>query len=67
MKVECITCDRLRNDTTRAESGMGMCSLMPDFHSVSLYFKRECAKYLPAADKTVTARRAWMAKKAGSA
>lgn len=63
MTVQCITCDRLRNDTTRAAEGMGLCSLLPNYHWVSLHFNRECSKHLPAPDKTVAASRAWMAKK----
>lgn len=63
MTVECITCDRLRNDTTRAAEGMGLCSLLPNYHWVSLHFNRECSKHLPAPDKTVATRRAWLAKK----
>ena len=63
MTVECITCDRLRNDTTRAAEGMGLCSILPSYHSVSLFFRRECSKHVPAPEKVVAQRRAWMAKK----
>lgn len=64
MTVECITCDRLANDTTQAAQGLGRCSLRPGAGvSVSLNFRRDCAKHAPASEKTVTTRRAWLAKK----
>jgi hypothetical protein len=34
---------------------------------VSITYARDCAKHTQASEKTVAARRAWMAKKAGRA
>ena len=70
MTVECITCDRLslRDHPAQAKQGLGRCSLRKRAGVfVSITYARDCAKHSPAADKTVTARRAWMAKKAGRA
>ena len=70
MKVECITCDRLnlRDAPAMARQGLGRCSLRKRAGVfVSISYARDCAKHSPASDKTVTARRAWMAKKAGRA
>lgn len=66
MTVQCITCDRLslRDNAAMAKAGLGRCAIRPKTGVfVSIAFARDCAKHLPAADKTVTARRAWMAKK----
>ena len=70
MTVECITCDRLslRDAPSMARQGLGRCSLRQRAGVfVSIAFARDCAKHSPASDKTVNARRAWMAKKAGRA
>jgi len=66
MTVECITCDRLslRDYPAQAKQGLGRCSLRKRAGVfVSIAFARDCAKHVQASDKTVTARRAWMAKK----
>ena len=70
MTVECITCDRLnlRDFAKEARLGLGRCSLRKRTGVfVSISYARDCAKHAPASEKTVTARRAWMAKKAGRA
>lgn len=67
MTVECITCDRLslRDAPAMARQGLGRCSLRPRVGVfVSVSFARDCAKHTQASEKTVGARRAWMAKKA---
>ena len=66
MTVECITCDRLslRDAPAMARQGLGRCSLRPRTGVfVSIAFARDCAKHTQASEKTVGARRAWMAKK----
>lgn len=66
MKVECITCDRLslRDNASMAKAGLGRCSLRKRAGVfVSIAFARDCAKHTQASEKTVAARRAWMAKK----
>ena len=66
MTVECITCDRLalRDHPTHAKQGLGRCSLRKRAGTfVSISYARDCAKHTQASEKTVTARRAWMAKK----
>lgn len=66
MTVECITCDRLslRDHPAHAKQGLGRCSLRKRAGVfVSIAFARDCAKHSPASDKTVGARRAWIAKK----
>lgn len=70
MTVQCITCDRLglRDHPTHAKQGLGRCAARPRAGVfVSIAFSRDCAKHAPASEKTVAARRAWMAKKAGRA
>lgn len=65
MTVECITCDRLqlRKVPAMAKQGLGGCELKPRAGVfVSITFKRDCAKHHQASEKTVTARRAWVAK-----
>ena len=67
MTVECITCDRLslRDNAAMAKAGLGRCSLRKRAGTfVSISYARDCAKHTPASDKTVTTRRAWVAKKA---
>ena len=66
MTVECITCDRLslRDNASMAKAGLGRCSLRKRAGVfVSIAFARDCAKHAQASDKTVNARRAWVAKK----
>ena len=66
MTVECITCDRLalRDHPTHAKQGLGRCALRPRVGMfVSITYARDCAKHAQASEKTVAARRAWMAKK----
>ena len=66
MTVECITCDRLslRDNAAMAKAGLGRCSLRKRAGVfVSIAYARDCAKHSPASDKTVSARRAWVAKK----
>lgn len=66
MTVECITCDRLslRDAPAMARQGLGRCSLRKRAGVfVSVSFARDCAKHTQASEKTVGARRAWMAKK----
>ena len=70
MTVQCITCYRLslRDVPVMAKHGLGRCAAHPRAGVfVSISYARDCAKHSPASDKTVTARRAWMAKKAGRA
>ena len=70
MTVECITCDRLnlRKVPAMAKQGLGSCDLRKRTGVfVSIAFARDCAKHTHASEKTVTTRRAWMAKKAGRA
>lgn len=70
MTVECITCDRLglRDHPTHAKQGLGRCAVRPKTGVfVSITYARDCAKHTQASEKTVAARRAWMAKKAGRA
>lgn len=66
MTVHCITCDRLslREHPAQAKQGLGRCAVRPRTGVfVSIAFARDCAKHAPASEKTVTARRAWVAKK----
>lgn len=66
MTVECITCDRLslRDNAAFAKQGLGRCAVRPRTGVfVSIAFARDCDKHAQASDKTVTARRAWVAKK----
>ena len=70
MTVECITCDRLslRDNAAFAKQGLGRCAVRQRVGMfVSITYARDCAKHTQASEKTVTARRAWMAKKAGRA
>lgn len=70
MTVECITCDRLslRKVPSMAKQGLGSCDLRKRAGVfVSITYARDCAKHTQASEKTVAARRAWMAKKAGRA
>lgn len=66
MTVECITCDRLslRDNAAFAKQGLGRCAVRPRTGTfVSITYARDCAKHTQASEKTVAARRAWMAKK----
>ena len=66
MTVECITCDRLslRKHPAQAMQGLGRCAVRQRVGMfVSIAFARDCAKHTQASEKTVAARRAWMAKK----
>lgn len=66
MTVECITCDRLslRGNAAFAKQGLGRCAVRPRAGVfVSIAFARDCAKHAQASDKTMNARRAWVAKK----
>ena len=70
MTVECITCDRLslRDNAAMAKAGLGRCAIRSKTGVfVSITYARDCAKHAQASEKTVAARRAWMAKKAGRA
>lgn len=70
MTVQCITCDRLslRDNAAFAKQGLGRCAVRPRVGMfVSITYARDCAKHTQASEKTVAARRAWMAKKAGRA